>query len=512
MNSLIFLAFLLLIVACAPVTPAPEATATPSPVPATVEETSSGPRVEPTATYTAVIEEELTPTPVETTAVITPEVKYEVLNDILPIFLASGNYPALEALMGDSFVIGYWGSEGQNLSPAEAVEQLRINLLPDPAAFRFTNDRSYFPDLGEVDPVKAFGPKVKVVDLVYSAGWGADGQGEAILAIGLNLDGQYWPGMIYAPSGFEEGMETNGDSQRETITYINEHAGYAFDYPADWIVKGEPNPGSYIYVITAQSFKLSSGAGPVSADQAKLDFVTCNSVDCNTLAAIQAQIDEQVAAGTYEILSEENWMLAGGIPAVRRQVIGEMGIEVASLITEFDGLALRVSGYGDLAAFDEVVRTLRPAQYQPPKTELQAILELPDMLPIGEAVNLKFSLINNTDSTLYILNWFTPLEGIGGEIFRVKRDGQILPYQGILASRGDPTPDAYTMLAAGETVSTEVDLSAVYDFSLPGNYEIEFISPRISHVARTEAEMAKSMDDLGPVPIPANELTIIIGR
>lgn len=142
--------------------------------------------------------------------------------------------------------------------------------------------------------------------------------------------------------------------------------------------------------------------------------------------------------------------------------------------------------------------------------ELRAHLEIPQSLAVGEPVKLRFFLINDTASRLYVLNWFTPLEGIGGEIFRVKRDSVAVPYQGILASRADPTLESYTMLDAGEMVSAEVDLSQAFDFSTPGTYTIEFISPRISHIARSEAEMAKTLAELGPVQLPANEVTVKI--
>ena len=151
-----------------------------------------------------------------------------------------------------------------------------------------------------------------------------------------------------------------------------------------------------------------------------------------------------------------------------------------------------------------------PTQGTPSEIELEAVLEVPATLPSGEAVNLRFTLINNTDTRLYVLKWFTPLEGLGGEIFRVKRDGQPIPYEGPLAARGDPTPDAYVLLGPGESVSAEVDLAAAYDFSEPGEYTIAFISPRISHVARTEGEMATSVDDLGPVAMPSDPVTITI--
>ena len=149
---------------------------------------------------------------------------------------------------------------------------------------------------------------------------------------------------------------------------------------------------------------------------------------------------------------------------------------------------------------------------EPPETELQATIEVPATLSSGEAVNLRFTLINNTDTRLYVLKWYTPLEGIAGEIFRIERDGQAIPYQGILAKRAAPPAEGYVLLGPGESVSAEVDLATAYDFSKAGEYTIEFLSPSISHVARTEAEMAKTVDDLGPVQIPSNRVAIKIGR
>jgi hypothetical protein len=146
-----------------------------------------------------------------------------------------------------------------------------------------------------------------------------------------------------------------------------------------------------------------------------------------------------------------------------------------------------------------------------PAPELSATLEMPANLPDGNRVMIQFTLTNNSHADLYVLKWYTPLEGIGGEIFRVKRDGQAIPYTGILAMRGDPTPEAYQLLGAAQSVSTEVDLSTSFDFSQPGEYTIQFLSPRISHVARSEAEMARTVDDLGPVEMPANPVTVEIG-
>jgi hypothetical protein len=152
-----------------------------------------------------------------------------------------------------------------------------------------------------------------------------------------------------------------------------------------------------------------------------------------------------------------------------------------------------------------------PAGGEPSSSGLRALLEAPTSAPPGKPVKVRFSLINESDSSLYVLNWFTPLEGLGEEIFRVTRNGQRIPYQGPQASRGDPTPDAYTLIASGEMVSVEVDLSLAYDFSWPGEYAIEFVPPRLSHIAGSEEEMAHSAAELGPVEIPSNTVTVAIG-
>jgi hypothetical protein len=85
-----------------------------------------------------------------------------------------------------------------------------------------------------------------------------------------------------------------------------------------------------------------------------------------------------------------------------------------------------------------------------------------------------FRLHNPTDHPLYVLTWYTPLEGIAGEILSVVRGGTELPYEGLLAKRDDPTRDEYVTIEPGETVSEEVDLTEGYELSEPGAYQVEF--------------------------------------
>jgi hypothetical protein len=153
-----------------------------------------------------------------------------------------------------------------------------------------------------------------------------------------------------------------------------------------------------------------------------------------------------------------------------------------------------------------------PTSQQSPQIHLRARLAAPATLPDGHLVELEFTLANHSETALYVLKWYTALEGLGGDIFRVERDGDPLPYEGPLAMRGDPTPDAYVFLEPGETATAAVDLAAAYDFSEPGRYTISFNSPWISHVAMTRGRMASSVDDLGPVRIPSNEVSVEIQR
>jgi len=82
----------------------------------------------------------------------------------------------------------------------------------------------------------------------------------------------------------------------------------------------------------------------------------------------------------------------------------------------------------------------------PRESGLIARIQAPASLASGEAVNVEFMLINTLSEGLYVLKWFTPLEGLAGDIFRVRRDGLHLPYHGIQVKRAPPAADDYVWL------------------------------------------------------------------
>jgi heat shock protein HslJ len=109
-----------------------------------------------------------------------------------------------------------------------------------------------------------------------------------------------------------------------------------------------------------------------------------------------------------------------------------------------------------------------------PMLSLDCTLEMDETYAVGEPVNLLFALHNHTDRPLYVLTWYTPLEGIAGDILQVTRDGEKLLYQGMLAKRGDPIREEYIAIGPGEVTSAEVDLRMGYDLSTPGSYQVQF--------------------------------------
>jgi Lysine-specific metallo-endopeptidase len=123
-----------------------------------------------------------------------------------------------------------------------------------------------------------------------------------------------------------------------------------------------------------------------------------------------------------------------------------------------------------------------------------------------EPVRVKFDLANREDQDLYILTWYTPLEGLISDCLRVERDGVRLYYDGLLAKRGEPTRENYVLVPAGRKVSNVFDLNSAYDVSDPGNYSVAleteirdyfFVSPTMTleeHIAeRRQLSLAQSI-------------------
>ena len=111
------------------------------------------------------------------------------------------NDAALIAAMHDPFMMGLWRSEGFSVSPNDAPQQI-YNYLPEGALIQHITDT--FPTLDGIDPTQMFGPDVDIEDVLYTIGWGEDGQGEALIFIARDANGDlYWHGLLVAPLAFD---------------------------------------------------------------------------------------------------------------------------------------------------------------------------------------------------------------------------------------------------------------------------------------------------------------------
>ncbi len=140
----------------------------------------------------------------------------------------------------------------------------------------------------------------------------------------------------------------------EWETYRNNAINFEVDYPQGWIV----DEGGDTDILWSE--KLSGpGHDGVPANVVKIDIVS----EPNTTTTLEELVQRQkqiIADSNGKVLLEEAITLPSGLPAVRMGVSGFA--ESVSLLAVIDEHPVMLVGYGDLARFDEVARTLRAVE------------------------------------------------------------------------------------------------------------------------------------------------------
>ncbi|WP_426104692.1 M35 family metallo-endopeptidase [Massilia sp. TSP1-1-2] len=114
-------------------------------------------------------------------------------------------------------------------------------------------------------------------------------------------------------------------------------------------------------------------------------------------------------------------------------------------------------------------------------------------------VVMRVTITNTSASPQYVLKWHTPFSGIEDHIFEVTRDGVDVPYLGRHYKRGAPTAKDYYLLKPGQSHTSRVELSSVYDMSVTGDYAIKY------HVASVNLFMpSKGLPSISAAPVGAN--------
>ena len=297
----------------------------------------------------------------------------------------------------------------------------------------------------------------------------------------------------------------------ESASYTNDTYGFTFDYPDTWSLT-EQDHGVVLQKGTnrleigfrwkAEEIdpfgRTGTGAG---------DFIYAGKVNfMNQVVPAEALLYEKKTKAVFYAASYRKSGLIDADDIV-------FTITLEDLETDYMNVDISDETIAEAAAILETFRWLDTTTGTETSTEpgrLAAFLKVQPSIQqgSGEPINLYFLLENHTQQGLYLLKWYTPMEGIAGDIFEVARDGQPLPYLGPLVSRAAPTPESYVFIEPDKSVTAEVDIAEAYDFSQLGTYTISFRPPRISHIASSEAEIATTLDELGPVNISSNEVTL----
>jgi heat shock protein HslJ len=264
---------------------------------------------------------------------------------------------------------------------------------------------------------------------------------------------------------------------------------------------GAALPGTEWALVSLTGDTLIQGTQiTLSFDEASID----GSAGCNTYGGSYTATEDSLR------LSDLYWTEMG-CPEPE----GILDQEMAYLTTLNTVASYRVDA-GRLELYDEagtqiLVFSLTGSAV-PQASPLIAAIETQESLPTGAVVNVRFTLTNTSSEGFFVLKWFTPLEGLAGDIFGVQRDGQDLPYRGKLVKRGPPISEDYVWIDAGGSISAEIDLAEGYDFSQAGQYTLQFRSPRLSHTAKTSGEQANSLDELEMIRIPSEPISVTIGE
>jgi peptidyl-Lys metalloendopeptidase len=96
------------------------------------------------------------------------------------------------------------------------------------------------------------------------------------------------------------------------------------------------------------------------------------------------------------------------------------------------------------------------------------------MLGASDDVVVNVTITNTSSTPQYVLKARTPFEGLSAPLFDITRDGARIAYTGALIKRGKPTQADYYLLKPGASHTVKVELSALYDMSVSGDYAIRY--------------------------------------
>ena len=130
-------------------------------------------------------------------------------------------------------------------------------------------------------------------------------------------------------------------------------------------------------------------------------------------------------------------------------------------------------------------------------------------LGASDDVHVNVTLTNTSSSPQYVLKWRTPFEGLSAPLFDITRDGAKVAYTGALIKRPKPTQADYYLLKPGASHTVKVELSALYDLSVTGDYAIRYRSASPDLFLKNQnANAAAAARDIGQLESDSASLYI----
>jgi peptidyl-Lys metalloendopeptidase len=92
----------------------------------------------------------------------------------------------------------------------------------------------------------------------------------------------------------------------------------------------------------------------------------------------------------------------------------------------------------------------------------------------SDDVMVNVTMTNTSSVPQYVLKYYTPFNGIEESLFEVTRDGAKVQYLGAHYKRHEPKSSDYLLLKPGKSYKQNVELSALYDMSISGDYKVRY--------------------------------------
>jgi hypothetical protein len=128
---------------------------------------------------------------------------------------------------------------------------------------------------------------------------------------------------------------------------------------------------------------------------------------------------------------------------------------------------------------------------------------------VGKQVVIKFTLENLSGREIWVLKWYTPLEGLKGRILKIFCESKEILYEGRMIKRSDPGTEDYVHLSPRGSVSADVDISSAYALPVCSEVKVSFIG-NIQDVVFSGEPLPRKSEDQRSLDISGNPILFSI--